>query len=521
MGPLLRALGLLLTLTATAGAQRSLLVDGDFESGDKGSPAWVPIQPPGFDASFSFPADGAFAGRRCGRIGVTEQGGYTSFTQKIELSRRYDWLRLSAFARVHQQSGAGGAWLVLTFLDKAGGDAGLARSLRLDTPGEWEELSVEVTVPKGATHVLARCGVSGPARASFDDVKLVAGSGGGAREDATLLEVHGHWTVTATQAVGEPWVDVSVPFPFAAQTPLALRVDAEPAEAVARLSGLADRENRLLRLTLAPLEAGAEVRLHVRTLVLVRGRELPDGRGAEIVPAERVPEALREHLQPAAGIESGDERVVAIAGGFDRADLAQVAASLFRFLEREIKSGSGDQGALATLESGDAACTGHANLGAALLIAAGLPTRVLACVLVGSDQQEHYVVESWTKDTGWARLEPTLRRFPVPDDLHAILRVVYGDSPRSSGHVPLFWDSADGLAFGPDTRRLREKNCWQSAQEAARLAPERSAVAALEAAARQVFEVLTRTPHEGARIRLAPDEGPASILGAIDAFLEP
>jgi hypothetical protein len=491
------ALVLLLALAAPAGAQKSLLVDGGFEEAEGGK-AWSHIQPPGVGASFTYSADGAHAGRRCARIGTTRAGGYSSFTQKVELSRQHDWLRLSAFARLHQQGG-GSASLVLTFMDEDGGDAGVRRSRRLDVPGDWEEVMLEVTVPKGATHVLVRCGVHGVARASFDDVALEAGSGGRPREDATLLEVESWWTVTASAAAAEPWVDVAVPMPFAAQTPLALAVDAEPAGAVARLAVLAERENRPLRVHLAPLAAGAQVSLRVRTLLLVRGRELPDGRGAEVVPAARVPEAVREHLQPAPGIESTHERLVALAREVRGADLAEVAAALFACLSREIRAGGGDQGALATLESGDAACTGHANLGAALLIAAGLPTRVLACVLVGSDQQEHYVVEAWTKDLGWARLEPTQKRFPVPDDEHAILRVVYGDSFRTAGHVPLFWRAAEGVAVAPDMHRLREDDCWQSAREVERRAPERGEVAALETAARRAFEALVQAAQDGAR----------------------
>ncbi len=524
---LLLALLSLLTLLALAsepGAQKELLRDGDFEkSGKASSPGWTHIWPPDFRPApvFSFPDEGARAGKRCGQIAVAYEGGYSSFTQELDLPRKTDWVRFTGAVQVVESSGGGSAWLILTFIKKDSSDFDLRQSRRVRTPGEWEELAIEAAVPEGTTRLLVRGGVFGPARVRFDDLSLLAGAGERPREDVTLLTVESRWKVRAEGSPSAPWVDVSVPFPFAAQAPLALRVDSEPAGAVRGLAVVAERENRPLRVQLAPLAAGAEVSLRVRTLVLVRRRTLADGKDAELALASRVPESLREFLRPAAGIESDDERILRIAKGFGRGDLAEITADLLAFLKREIAGGSGDQGALATLTRGDAACTGHANLAAALLIAAGVPTRVLACVLVGADQQEHYVVESWTKALGWARVEPTVKLFPVPDALHAILRVVYPDAPRSPGSVPLFWRAADGLAFDPEMGRLEKPTCFQSAAETGQLALERDGLEACDAAAREAFEALVQTGAERAWIRLAPAATPAELLRAIDAFLAP
>lgn len=514
-------LALVPSLRVQKDGARELLRDGDFEkSGKAASPGWTHIWPQSFAPApgFSFPAEGTRTGKRCGEIAVAYDGGYTSFTQELDLPRKADWVRFSGWLQIVESVRGGSAWLLLTFIKKDTSDFEQRQSRRVSA---WEELALEAAVPEGTTRLIVRCGVFGPARARFDDVSLVAGTGTRPGEDVTLLEVDGYWKASAKGDAPAPWIDVSVPFPFAAQTPLALRVDSEPPDAVRRIAVLAERENRPLRIELAPLAAGAEVKLHVRTLALARRRELSDGKGVELLPPARVPAELREYLGPAAGIESEDARIKKIAASFGRRDLAEVTADLLAFMEKEIQGGGGDQGALATLESKDAACTGHANLGAALLIAAGVPARVLPCVMVGSKQQEHYVVEAWTKTLGWSRVEPSAKLFPVPDALHAILRVVYSDSPRSVIHVPLFWRAAPGLEAEPDAGPLAKGGCWQEAKEGGQVTVERAAVETVAERARTAFEALVANPHEGAAVRFAPSDAPAELRRAVEDFLAP
>lgn len=505
-----------LLLAVAVSAQTSLLRDGDFEDSDHTSPGWSQIAPPGHPATFTFPKEDVHGGRRCGRIDVEAVGGYSSFTQEVQLPRKAEWLRLGASVRVLEADG-GSTWLVLTFLGD--GDMPLVRSRALAQPGDWEAVVLEAVIPEGAERVLVRCGVRGHARVLFDDVTLVAGSGERPSTDVALIDADSHWKVSAELRVEEPWVEVSVPFPYEAQTPLALRVASEPAGAVLRLSVAEDRENRLLRVHLAPLEAGRDVQLQVQTLLMVRGRDLPGDSGIKLAPASQVPEEFRPCLQPAPGIESDDERIREIARTFSRRDFGSLVQDLFDFLRREIAAGDGDQGALASLERGDAACTGHANLGAALLIAAGVPSRVLACVQVGSSQQEHYLVEAWAKGHGWLRVEPTAKTFPVPDERHAILRVVYPDSPRTAGHVPLAWGGSESLIVAPALDRAEEPNCWQSAQTRVRLVIERDEVTRIETEARRAFEGLRLSAHADQRVRLAAAETPEPIERELAGFL--
>lgn len=503
---------------------QELLRDGDFEkSGKAASPGWSHVWPQDYRPapSFSFPDEGVRSGQRCAEIAVAYAGGYTSFTQELDLPRKTDWVRFSGWVQLAETTAGGSAWLILTFIKKDTSDFDLRQSRRVSAVGGWEELVLEAAVPEGTTRLIVRCGVFGPARVRFDDVSVIGGTGARPREDVTLLAIDSYWTATAHTLTGRPSIDVSVPFPFAAQTPLALRVDSEPPGVVRQLEVLAERENRPLRVHLAPLTPGTTVKLHVRTLVLVRRRELPDGEDIDLVPLARVPDELREYLQPAAGIESENGLIRRIAGTFRDRDLAEVTSDLFEFLKREIQGGGGDQGALATLESKDAACTGHANLGAALLIAAGVPTRVLACVMVGAVQQEHYVVESWTKALGWSRVETTLKLFPVPDALHAILRVVYTDSPRGEGNVPLFWRGSEGVVAATDGAALDKAGCWQAAKESAQIALERSAVETIVSSAREAFEARVESPHDGAWVRLVPPQTPAELLVAVERFLAP
>lgn len=521
-----RALALLV-LSVPLGAQRELLRDGTFEkAGKSSSPGWTPVWPPNSRPApeFSFPNDGAEDGKRCAEVAVEYDGGFSSLTQEVDLPRKVSWVRLSGRTRLEEATGGGSAWLVLAFIGKDESDASLRQTRHVSTLGSWEALALEAAVPEGTTRLMVRCGVFGPARARFDDLSLVGGEGELPRDDVTLVETLSTWRVQAWENVVVPTLDVSVPFPFGSQTPLALEVRSDPPGRVRGLEILSERENRPLRVRLAPLESGSSVALRVRALVLVRRRELPSGEGAELLAVRRLPEEVREFLGPAPGIESEDPRVTGVARDFARKDLARLVEDLLAFLRREIAAGSGDQGALATLTGRAAACTGHANLGAALMIAAGVPTRVLACLLVGHEQEEHYVIESWTRALGWQRIETSVKSFPVADALHVIQRVVYPDAPRSPMHVPLFWRLGEGLTGGPDPEPMGKRGCWQSAKEDAQLALPGGTSGELEDAARAAFEARVGAAgsgdgREGGVLRFLPAEAVPELEARLAAFL--
>jgi transglutaminase-like putative cysteine protease len=327
---------------------------------------------------------------------------------------------------------------------------------------------------------------------------------------ARLVEGHGKFVVHAKEAAAEPSVLVSVPIPYRGQTPLSYDVASEPAGRVRALSIESDGENRFLRIRLAAAKAGDEVFLDVRTLALLRQTEPPDGKGARLAKPEEMPAAMREHLRTASGLDADAPAIAEIAATLPRGDLKELVDGVIAFTKARLGAadGAGPQSSLEVLERGGAVCTGFANISAALLIASGVPARILPTVLVGMDQQEHYIVEAWTPSTGWVKLESTLKIFPLDDLQHLVLRFVDADTPRSGVSVPLHRPVGSGVEADFD---MRVKHCWQGAKILASWSIPLDELQAIEAPTRKAFEGLRAKPETGSRAILTPKRAPYGV----------
>jgi transglutaminase-like putative cysteine protease len=336
--------------------------------------------------------------------------------------------------------------------------------------------------------------------AAFDDVSLTWSEEKLDLADAVLAETHGKYFVVP--GGGSPSITLSIPFPFGGQTPLALWVESEPPDAVARLEVKKDRDNRPLRVVLRPQLGKGKVRLRVNTLTLLRDRPISGADGVRLA-AGKVPEEAKVHLRAARGVDSGDPRIREIAAKFSRKDAGALIDDLSAFLKEKLKyEGGGDQGARSCIRTGQAVCTGYANTAAALLIAAGMPARVLACTPLEGKTQEHYIVEAWAPGPGWLRIETTMAAFPWSDSKNLILRIIYPDAPRSPANVPLFFELAGAAGGGFDGDP--GDGCWQSADTHARLLLDRAELDAIEKAARRGFEACAAKPVPGSRTRFLP-----------------
>lgn len=506
MTPLRLALALLLA-SPFAGADENLLKNGEFESGGKGPPVnWSTIWPrqiqdpaPTFERSEVDPR----SGDGCGVITTTQPGGYTSYTQEVRVDDKATLLRLTGWIRVDELQENSSASFLMLLMDSKGEMLTARSSRKLSETGEWTELEVEVPMPEGTKSVLFRCGVTGAGSVAFDDVELVNERLSG-EHIATQLSAHfGTYVVRAKNKAKEPWVALSIPFPFERQVPLALRVTSEPPDQVARLEVLEDGDNRPLRVYLVPQERDSEVRLRVETLTWIADRPVSTGEGVAL-PKKRIPKDVKEHLEPAVGIDLAADAVKDAAKEFDRTDFASLMKDVAGFLSERLTyaGGSPTQGAEECLSSGKAVCTGFANTAASLLIASGLPTRILASTQLDGRLQEHYIIETWTPDLGWSRFESTMARFPWEDSKNLILRVVTSDAFRNSGDVPIYVQTGGGGTggFWMDPK----DSCWQGANlVASPLVPAGEFDRVHEAAA-EAFEGLRKRPAESPRTSLLP-----------------
>ena len=489
----------------------SALENGGFEKGsDRAIPRWQKVWPPFADREplFRHVAKGAHGGRSCASIETFHQGGYTSWTQRIErppegatVVHLEGWIRFD-------DSGEGGrarASLLMLFSGSGMRDDGAV----LSTPWidsstrEWTRVEHDMVVPEGAEKWMVRCGVTGKARVFFDDIRVTWSTKKAKWSTAVLVETSGRYQVRAAASARKAWAMVSIPFPYMGQTPLAIGVRSEPEKAIDRLEIVKDRENRFLKVWFEGMKPGDGIRFDVRTLVLVRDRPLPDGKGIALAGRGKVPKEVKPFLEPSDGLETEDETIRKIAGRFDRTDLASMMAGLTGYLRENMEyEPGGDQGARASIVSKRAVCTGFANAAAALLIAAGVPTRILACTQTEGELQEHYIVEAWTRELGWSRCESTMAEFPWADTRNVILRVIYPDASRTSGNVPIFMESGGGVIMGADMGG--SNGCWQSAATLRSLIVRAEDLAPLEELLRKAFEKAAKKAVRGSSISFIP-----------------
>ncbi len=481
---------------------KNLIKNGSFESGGKSLNDWYPIYPrslatvPPVHQSTD---DDAKEGKQAASILVDYKNGYTSWTQTVTLPKKTRSIHLEGWARLDRLSNDGHANLMVTYrtspddVEKSKVKYAVRQSGKIEGIADWTQLSLDAPIPEGCTELLVRCGVVGPCAASFDDLVLTA-----SKKPVSVLDLRsavGDYTAKANVDTDDPRVRMSIPIPIGTQTPLAIRVTSDPPGAVASLSVVRERENRPLEILLNPMSAGDEVALRVETLTMIRSRELSDGEGIRVSRKGKLPKDVAVHMQAADGIEVEHEAIVEASKALKGKDLDSVMQSLRSYLKENLTyEGGQSQGAVDCLSSGKGVCTGYANTAAALLIARGVPARVLACTFPETRLQEHYLVEAWTKELEWSRMESTGGTFPYPDSSSLILRVVYPDSERSSANVPLYRDASVGMtcAYRPD-----DKTCWQGGHVHKSITMANTAPPETEDAARAAFENLADTPSAG------------------------
>lgn len=505
-----RRIALFLAATLLGGlafADDNLLKNGDFESGGAGPATnWMTIWPRSIQdpaPDFGHPEKGALNGDFCASLETFKPGGFTSFTQKVRGDSKATVATLRGWVRVDELDAGASVKFLLLFLDEDGTSISMHSTRQQTEVCDWTELELEVPIPEGADSWMVRCGLGGRGKVAFDDVELMAERLRGEHVAAHLAAHFGTYVVRTENKVKGAWIAVSTPFPFERQTPLALRVTSDPPDLVDGITILEDGENRPLKVLLKELERDTEVRLRIETLAMVADRPLSDGVGIDLAKPKRVPKEVRPHLDSAPGIDTQAEAVKEAAQGFDRKDFASLMRDVTEFLERKLtySAGSG-QGAEECLERGEAVCTGFANVAASVLIAADVPTRILASTQMEGRLQEHYIVEAWTPELGWSRLESTMAEFPWADTKNLIVRVVYPDARRNSGDVPIYVELSSkitgGFALDPDDQ------CWQGADSLANLLAPSDGFEKVEEAARKAFAALERKPAKGSSLSLVP-----------------
>lgn len=520
---ILTALSLWLSLAGLAHSQ-NLLKNGDFEQGgDHEVTHWMQIWPTTVfkkSPKFEHPKLEPHGGIRCASIQCEETGGYSSFTQEMNAPKEGGIVEAEAWLRFKAAEGGSGYASILLILSEPGkpNSETIVRSELVSEFGAWTKVSISAPIKSGTKKLLFRCGTSGKGTAYFDDVVVSVSSEANSGVAVKLGSVRGNYSIQGKEAGASGWIRFSIPFPFEGQTPLGIKVTSEPPNRVERLDLIQEKENRFLQVTVKPGEVDEKILVKAETLLMVRDRATSDGLRVPLPTGGKLPVEILQMMKPGSGLNPDAPEIKKYASTFSRKDLASYFGDLLKFLRTTITAGAGDQGTLAVLERKSAACTGNANVAASLLLASGIPARILACTLDKGGLQEHYIVEAWTPETQWLRIEPSSRKFPIEDYEHFVLRVVYPDSERNAGHAPIFYQFQDGFKGEP---WMDEKGQWQYSDtfETAKLS--KTELNAIEEAARKNFAGVEQRPVQGSSARFAPKATELGKMGKEGkAFLE-
>jgi transglutaminase-like putative cysteine protease len=336
--------------------------------------------------------------------------------------------------------------------------------------------------------------------------------------DVQIVVGRSQYAVKAAEATRDAWIEIPIPIPYRGQTPMAEDVMSNPADKVSRISIVADGANRSLHIDLRELAAGEEVVLHSKTFLLLRRDKQSSGENIALPSGNDFPPDVRKYLEPAPGVEVGDARIQKIARTFSHRDLKSAADELFDILTKNVKPGNGPQGAVDVLEHGSASSAGNANLAAAVLNAARIPTRILSCMLISESKPDYFIVEAWTPKLGWTKIEPTEKIFPLDDSKHLIVRFVEPASARSNENVPISPVASRGVDV--DSAGSSAEHPWPFVEVLETQQVPEDEVEAIEAAERKAFDALEK-PAPGARVVLVPKKkAPAALKSGGKKFLE-
>ncbi|MGE3174659.1 MAG: transglutaminase family protein [Planctomycetota bacterium] len=430
----LRRVGMAVLLALCAPAQH--LRNGDFEDGGTKGP------PPGWflpvgcaDAGFELHVarEGAGEGKRCALLrraaADAAKGSFGNCMQELDpapLRGKRIRFRAAVRAEVDGPDGRGQLWLRVDRPgDRMGAFDNMAdRPIREDT---WQHYEITADVADDAVRVVVGLLMMGSGTVWIDDASLeivgddVPTTAEAARDAAApgLVEVRMAADVTAVRAADATTLRFPLPLAYRDQTPLTFRLQLDPpVDASARIE-IGPGPNRVLALELRDLPALTKFAIAWQSTVLVQPSDFAD------VPRRApFPKAWPAEAEPWLAstwcCEHEDDRVAAVAAEV-RGDETDVLRVIDRALDRAGKIFRDAEGRVTELTAVQAldhqgSCTSCANLLAALLRGAGVPTRILSGYPLWSGPlQTHYIVEAWVPDHGWYPIESTRCQAPWPN----------------------------------------------------------------------------------------------------------
>jgi hypothetical protein len=379
---------LLLVLAALAGPAgaadkgKNLVFNPSFDKKDKQKPDdpmpfWTVRSVSG---TTSFRVEkGVLVAERTSRSRLTRD----SVSQLVNLPARTDAVRVGVKAGCE---GAEGVEIVLRYKGRDGGPLGRMTLFRLSGDEKMRLRERDVRLPAGTRDVEIEFVLSGPGRATFDDVDLRALADAAVRGEALVLDVHGTATFRWTGRRPEEPLAARVRIASVCETQgiLSLEVTTDPGGKIVSGDFHVDDGFDLVRLRLEPLLAPEDLTVHWTARVVLLEREgfrnLPETLKAH--PARHLPRNLEPFL-----FVVDDPEVLRIASRTegDRGDLRKLSRAVARLVG-----------------------AGNPNRATDVFRACGVPARRILLVEVRGGAGLTDACELYQKEEGWLRFGLTV-----------------------------------------------------------------------------------------------------------------
>lgn len=191
--------------------------------------------------------------------------------------------------------------------------------------------------------------------------------------------------------------------------------------------------NTLLNISFNSLNPNENITIFYSVSSIIKSKDYDDLPSDLDIPSEEeLPNETKKWLESSEFIQSDHWRIKLLANllkGINN-NLIKTANRVTLFTGKIIRyNGYFSQDALSSLRLHFAVCTGKANLGAALLRAIGVPSRVLMVY------PTHYIIEYYAHPYGWIRAETTIGEMPYPNQAYTVAYCAYPTDETSSNTV--------------------------------------------------------------------------------------
>lgn len=387
--------------------------------------------------------DKPFAGKRCAVLShetnSQQQQQFGTLLQYIDATN-YRGKRVLFKAAVRTDvTGAGNQAQLWFRVDRTKEQEGFFDNMgdRPITAKNWKHYEIVGDVADDAQHIVIGMLLLGKGAAAIDDISFeivnqstkTTGIAKLPTPEPGLMEVLMAVKILPAGKATTATYLFPLPLAYRDQVPLTFRLVVQPHECAKEVEIIeGPGENRILKLALDNLDKHQDIKVAYNSVVLVAPTKFNAVPRSAKFPEEWPTEA-KPWMASTWCCDHENERIKAMAGKIrgDSNDVIDVINKTLVSASQKMAKAKGRVNDLIATEALDkeGSCTSSANLVAALLRGAGIPSRILSGYPTWSGPlQTHYIVEAYVPQYGWYPVESTMCRAPWPNHQQVNVSVV-------------------------------------------------------------------------------------------------